>query len=333
MKKIGIVNRGEPALRFLNALDGIKREERDAPTAVALFTEADRHSIYVQSAEEAICIGSDRTAYLDADTVLSALQDTGCDAAWLGWGFASEDGDFAQTLEDGGIILLAPRPETMTALGDKIRAKQMAEANEVPVAPWAIVDSSEDALNHADRIGFPLLLKAAGGGGGRGIRLVEQADELAHAFVSARDEALRSFRSSGVFMEKFVRSARHIEVQVVGDGEGRVSIFGVRDCSLQRRRQKVIEECQAPNMSADAIQALKEAAKRLTQAVKYRSAGTVEFLYDLDSQEPYFLEVNTRLWSTCYRGSLWHRLSSAADRPSTGRNTAAGRAKPSRLGG
>ena len=213
----------------------------------------------------------------------------------LGWGeFASEDGDFAQTLEDGGIILLAPRPGTMTALGDKIALNKWLKQMKCLLRrglSWIRVKMP----NHADRIGFPLLLKAAGGGGGRGIRLVEQADELAHAFVSARDEAMRSFRSSGVFMEKFVRSARHIEVQVVGDGEGRVSIFGVRDCSLQRRRQKVIEECQAPNMSADAIQALKEAAKRLTQAVKYRSAGTVEFLYDLDSQEPYFLEVNTRL--------------------------------------
>jgi acetyl/propionyl-CoA carboxylase alpha subunit/acetyl-CoA carboxylase carboxyltransferase component len=295
MKKIGIVNRGEPALRFLNALDGLKREEKNAPTSVALYTEADRNSIYVQSAEESVCIGADRTAFLDADVVLKALQETQCDAAWLGWGFASEDGEFAEALEKGGIVLLAPRPDTMTALGDKIKAKQMAEANEVPVAPWAIVDSGEDALEHAHRIGFPLLLKAAGGGGGRGIRLVEHPDELAHAFVSARDEAARSFRSSGVFMEKFVRSARHIEVQVVGDGEGKVSIFGVRDCSLQRRRQKVIEECQAPNMDPAAIQALKDASRRLTEAVKYRSAGTVEFLYDLESNEPYFLEVNTRL--------------------------------------
>ena len=281
MNKIGIVNRGEPALRFLNALDALRREEKNAPRSVALFTEADRHSLYVQSADEAICVGGDRTAYLDAENILEALQSTGCDAAWLGWGFASEDGDFCQVLEAGGITLLAPRPDTMTALGDKIQAKKMAEANDVPVAPWAIVDSPKEAQANADRIGFPLLLKAAGGGGGRGIRLVEKADEVADAFVSARDEATRSFRSNGVFMEKFVGHARHIEVQVVGDGEGNVSIFGVRDCSLQRRRQKVIEECQAPNLDETSIDALKSAAKRLTQAVKYRSAGTVEFLYDL----------------------------------------------------
>lgn len=295
MNKIGIVNRGEPALRFLNALDALRREEKNAPCSVALFTEADRHSMYVQSADEAICVGGDRTAYLDAENILEALQSTGCDAAWLGWGFASEDGDFCQVLEDGGITLLAPRPDTMTALGDKIQAKKMAEANDVPVAPWAIVDSPEEARANADRIGFPLLLKAAGGGGGRGIRLVEKADEVADAFVSARDEATRSFRSNGVFMEKFVGHARHIEVQVVGDGEGNVRIFGVRDCSLQRRRQKVIEECQAPNLDETSIDALKSAAKRLTQAVKYRSAGTVEFLYDLELKRPYFLEVNTRL--------------------------------------
>ena len=276
-------------------MDALRREEKDAPNSVALFTEADRYSFYVQSADEAICIGADRTAYLDAENVLKALQSVGCDAAWLGWGFASEDGDFCKVLENGGINLLAPRPETMTALGDKIQAKKMAEANEVPVAPWAIVDSPDEAEQHAERIGFPLLLKAAGGGGGRGIRLVKSIDELSSAFVSARDEAARSFRSNGVFMEKFVGHARHIEVQVVGDGEGNVRVFGVRDCSLQRRRQKVIEECQAPNLDEGALQTLKAAARRLTAAVKYRSAGTVEFLYDLDLEVPYFLEVNTRL--------------------------------------
>ena len=134
----------------------------------------------------------------------------------------------------------------MAALGDKIEAKHVAEANDVPVAPWAIVETAEQAREHAGRIGFPLLLKAAGGGGGRGIRLVERDEDLKTAFTSARDEAARSFRSSGVFMERFVSSARHIEVQVVGDGQGEISVFGVRDCSLQRRRQKVIEECQAP---------------------------------------------------------------------------------------
>ena len=145
------------------------------------------------------------------------------------------------------------------------------------------------------RIGFPLLLKAAGGGGGRGIRLVERDEDLETAFTSARDEAARSFRSSGVFMERFVSSARLIEVQVVGDGEGEIRVFGVRDCSLQRRRQKVIEECQAPNLPESAIDELKQAAKRITTAVNYRSAGTVEFLYDLKLKCPYFLEVNTRL--------------------------------------
>jgi acetyl/propionyl-CoA carboxylase alpha subunit/acetyl-CoA carboxylase carboxyltransferase component len=295
MKRIGIINRGEPAIRFLNALDALRREEEDAPESVALYTDSDLQSVYVRSADHAVRIGEGRTAYLDSDVVIAALKATDCDAAWLGWGFASEDGEFCAALEDAGITLLAPRPHVMTELGDKIRAKQLAEAHGVPVAPWAIVTKPEEAHEAAKAIGFPLLLKAAGGGGGRGIRLVEAIEEFNAQFVSARDEASRSFRSEGVFMEKFVKMARHIEVQVLGDGEGNIKILGVRDCSLQRRRQKVIEECPAPNLPEAVFDACTEAAERLCSAVRYRSAGTVEFLYDLDSNEPYFLEVNTRL--------------------------------------
>ena len=232
---------------------------------------------------------------MDSDAVIKGLEETECDAAWLGWGFASEDGDFCRALEDAGITLLAPRPEVMTELGDKIRAKQLAEKYEVPVAPWAIVTDPHKALAEAERIGLPLLLKAAGGGGGRGIRLVEDLNDFVSLFESARDEAARSFRSEGVFMEKFVKKARHIEVQVLGDGEGAVKILGLRDCSLQRRRQKVIEEAPAPDLPEAVFHQVTEAAARLTSAVRYRSAGTVEFLYDLDAEEPYFLEVNTRL--------------------------------------
>jgi acetyl/propionyl-CoA carboxylase alpha subunit/acetyl-CoA carboxylase carboxyltransferase component len=295
MKRIGIINRGEPAIRFLNAMDALRREEENAPESVALYTDADLNSVYVRSADHAVRIGEGRTAYLDSDAVIEGLKSMGCDGAWLGWGFASEDGEFCTALEEAGITLLAPRPEVMTALGDKIRAKELAEKHQVPVAPWSIVNNPEEAVAAADGIGFPLLLKAAGGGGGRGIRLVHAIDEVAENFVSARDEASRSFRSAGVFMEKFVARARHIEVQVLGDGEGKIQILGVRDCSLQRRRQKVIEECPAPDLPQKIYDMVTEAAERLCAAVRYRSAGTVEFLYDLDVDAPYFLEVNTRL--------------------------------------
>jgi acetyl/propionyl-CoA carboxylase alpha subunit/acetyl-CoA carboxylase carboxyltransferase component len=295
MKRIGIINRGEPAIRFLNALDALRREEENAPESVALYTDADLQSVYVRSADHAVRIGEGRAAYLDADAVIAGLKETECDAAWLGWGFASEDGEFCSALEAAGITLLAPRPHVMTELGDKIRAKQLAEEHGVPVAPWAIVTDPKEALAKTEHIGFPLLLKAAGGGGGRGIRLVEGPEEFEAQFFSARDEAARSFKSEGVFMEKFVRLARHIEVQVLGDGEGKIQILGVRDCSLQRRRQKVIEECPAPNLPDAVYEACTAAARRLCAAVRYRSAGTVEFLYDLESHEPYFLEVNTRL--------------------------------------
>ncbi|MCA9538591.1 MAG: ATP-grasp domain-containing protein, partial [Myxococcales bacterium] len=295
MRRIGIVNRGEPAVRFLTALDALRREEADGPLAVALYTDPDADSLYVRSADAAVRIGEGRAAYLDARNVVAGLRAGGCDAAWLGWGFASEDGPFCAQLEAAGIRLLAPRPETMARLGDKIAAKQLAEKCRVPVAPWAVVNDVTEARAAALRIGFPLMLNAAGGGGGGGIRRMESLDRLAEAFVTARDEAARSFGGGGIFLERCIDDARHVELQVLGDGQGRVRIFGTRDCSLQRRRQKIIEECLAPNLPGRVEKRLVEAARRLCSAVHYRSAGTVEFLYDPRTTEVYFLEVNTRL--------------------------------------
>ena len=288
MKRIGIINRGEPG-RFLNALDALRREESTRLSRCFVY-RCGRTICLRPFADHTVRIGEGRTAYLDSKGVIVALKATECDAAWLGWGFASEDGEFCGELEAAGITLLAPRPDTMTALGDKIRAKQLAEKHKVPVAPWAIVESPDAAVEAAETIGFPLLLKAAGGGGGRGIRFVDKIEDVAEAFVSARDEASRSFRSEGVFMERFVQRARHIEVQILGDGEGGIRVLGVRDCSLQRRRQKVIEECPAPGLGDEELNTLVTAAHNLCAAVKYRSAGTVEFLYDLDLNTPYFLK-------------------------------------------
>ncbi len=295
MRCIGIVNRGEPAVRFLAALDALRREEAEAPMAVALYTDPDVDSLYVRSADAAVRIGEGRRAYLDAEKVIEGLRAGLCDAAWLGWGFASEDADFTAALEAAGITLLAPRPETMRRLGDKIAAKRLAESCDVPVAPWAVVADAEAAAREAERIGFPLMLKAAGGGGGRGIRRVEAAEALPEAFASARDEADRSFHGGGIFVERCVDGARHVEIQVLGDGEGEVRILGVRECSLQRRRQKIVEECPSPGLSKAAEARIIAAARRLCSAVRYRSAGTVEFLYDQSADAAYFLEVNTRL--------------------------------------
>ncbi len=293
VKRIGIVNRGEPAVRFLAAVEALHGD--DAVEAVALYTDADAGADWITRADAAVRIGAGRAAYLDAETVIDGLERGGCDAAWLGWGFASEDGAFAGALEAAQITILGPRPETMIALGDKIKAKALAEAHDVPVAPWAVVEDAAAAAREAGRIGFPLLIKAAGGGGGRGIRRVDGPGEVAAAFVSARDEAARSFGGGGVFLERLVRRARHVEVQVLGDGEGDVRVFGVRDCSLQRRRQKVIEECPGPPLPAAVEERVTTAARRLCAAVRYRGVGTVEFLYDLDADAAWFLEVNTRL--------------------------------------
>ena len=311
MRRIGIVNRGEPAVRFLQAIDALRREEGDsAPDAVALYTDADAAALHVRRAELAVPLGAEgagRAAWLDVDVVIGALQASGCDAAWLGWGFASEDAEFARALEAASITLLAPRPETMAALGDKISAKKLAEQHGVPVAPWAILETHFEADGSlsagetarlraaADGVGYPLLVKAAGGGGGRGIRRVDGPDELADAVHRAGDEAARSFRSAGLMLERCLEGARHVEVQILGDGEGTVRAVGLRDCSLQRRRQKVIEECQAPHLPAEIAETMLQSAVRLGEAVHYRSAGTVEFLYVPTTGMVAFLEVNTRL--------------------------------------
>jgi acetyl/propionyl-CoA carboxylase alpha subunit/acetyl-CoA carboxylase carboxyltransferase component len=295
IRRIGIVNRGEAATRCLAAISTLRWAEANPPESVAMYTDADSDALFVRLADKAVRIGAGRAAYLDAEGVLAALQASGCDAAWLGWGFASEDAGFAKVLEDGGINLLAPRSETMHMLGDKISAKQLAEKHDVPVAPWAICANVEEAIAAAPGIGFPLLVKAAGGGGGRGIRRVDAVEEVAEAFVSARDEAARSFKSHGIMLELCVEGARHIEVQVLGDGKGQIEVLGLRDCSLQRRRQKVIEEAPAPRMPLAIEQAAIDGARRLCGAVNYRSAGTVEYLYDTARRRLYFLEVNTRL--------------------------------------
>jgi acetyl/propionyl-CoA carboxylase alpha subunit/acetyl-CoA carboxylase carboxyltransferase component len=299
--RIAIVNRGEAAMRLIHAVRDLNAE---APAGghrietVALHTEGERHAMFVREADLAYDLGPavDRP-YLNHAVLERALLECGADAAWVGWGFVAEDPGFAELCERIGVRFIGPSPQAMRALGDKIGAKLLAEQVGVPVAPWSGggVDTLEDALAAAARIGYPLMLKASAGGGGRGIRMVGSDAELAEAYQRTRAEAERAFGSGVVFLEKLVSGARHVEVQIIADGHGTAWALGVRDCSVQRRNQKVIEESASPVMTAEQAAGLKASAERLAVAVGYAGAGTVEVLYRPRDQVFAFLEVNTRL--------------------------------------
>jgi len=299
-KRIGIVNRGEAAMRLIHAVRDLNAEHPDADpiTVIALYTDAERTAMFAREADEAYPLGPASTRpYLNHQLLLDVLQQAKADAVWVGWGFVAEDSGFADLVESNGITFIGPSGDAMRKLGDKIGSKLIAEEVGVPVAPWSRggVDSLDDALAAADRIGYPLMLKATAGGGGRGIRKVENADDLTDAYQRTRDEAERAFGSGVVFLEKLVTGARHVEVQVIADGQGTAWALGVRDCSIQRRNQKVIEESASPLLTDEQAGELKASAERLALAVGYSGAGTVEFLYHPDEQAFAFLEVNTRL--------------------------------------
>ncbi|KRA30938.1 fused acetyl/propionyl-CoA carboxylase subuit alpha/methylmalonyl-CoA decarboxylase subunit alpha [Nocardioides sp. Root614] len=283
------------AVRDLNARDTSRGE---VIRTIALHTEVDAGSAFVREADEAHLLGAavDRP-YLDLAVLEQALVQTQADAAWVGWGFVAEDPAFAELCARLGVTFIGPSADAMRKLGDKIGSKLIAEEVGVPVAPWSRggVDSLEDALASAEQIGYPLMLKATAGGGGRGIRKVTSGDELTDAYQRTRDEAERAFGSGVVFLEKLVSDARHVEVQVIADGQGTAWAIGVRDCSVQRRNQKVIEESASPLLTEEQTAELKASAERLANAVGYAGAGTVEFLYHPGEQVFAFLEVNTRL--------------------------------------
>lgn len=299
-QRIAIVNRGEAAMRLIHAVRDLNAEQPDAPpiTTIALYTDAERTARFAREADEAYPIGPAVTRpYLNHDLLARALTETRADAVWVGWGFVAEDSAFADLVTSLGITFIGPSGEAMRKLGDKIGSKLIAEEVGVPVAPWSRggVDALDEALAAAERIGYPLMLKATAGGGGRGIRRVDSPDELSDAFQRTRDEAQRAFGSGVVFLEKLVTGARHVEVQVIADGQGTAWALGVRDCSVQRRNQKVIEESASPLLDAGQVAELKASAERLALAVDYRGAATVEFLYHPADREFAFLEVNTRL--------------------------------------
>ncbi len=301
ISRIAIVNRGEAAMRLihavrdLNAMSGAGGRRIET---VALHTEGERAAMFVREADHAHDLGpASLRPYLDHDVLERALVATGADAAWVGWGFVAEDPAFADLCARIGVTFIGPSAEAMRRLGDKIGSKILAEEVGVPVAPWSGggVDTLEDATTAANRIGYPLMLKATAGGGGRGIRMVASDADLADAYSRTRDEAARAFGSGVVFLEKLVTGARHVEVQVIADGQGTAWAIGVRDCSVQRRNQKVIEESASPVLDADQVAELKGSAERLALAVGYAGAGTVEFLYHPGDRFFAFLEVNTRL--------------------------------------
>jgi acetyl/propionyl-CoA carboxylase alpha subunit/acetyl-CoA carboxylase carboxyltransferase component len=296
--RVAIVNRGEAAMRLIHAVRELAAESGSPIETVALYTDVDRDSTFVRSADLAYDLGpASARPYLDLKVLERALTETGADAAWVGWGFVAEDPAFAELCEAIGVAFVGPSPSAMRRLGDKIGSKLIAEEVGVPVAPWSrgAVESLEAALEAAEQIGYPLMLKATAGGGGRGIRVITSAPELADAFERTSAEAARAFGSGVLFLERLVTGARHVEVQVIADGQGTAWALGVRDCSIQRRNQKVIEESASPVLSAEQAAELKTSAERLAVAVGYRGAATVEFLYHPGTGQFAFLEVNTRL--------------------------------------
>jgi len=287
-----VANRGEIAVRV------IRTARELGLRTVAVYSDPDRSAPHVRLADEAVRLGPApaKESYLDADLVLKAAKDTGAGAIHPGYGFLSEDAAFARRCEDAGIVFVGPTPEQLELFGAKHTARAAAEAAGVPLAPGTgLLASVGEALEAAAGIGYPVMLKATGGGGGIGMSACRSADELAEAWERVQRVATASFSSAGVFLERLVEHARHVEVQVFGDGQGRVVTFGDRDCSLQRRNQKVLEEAPAPGLPSRVRHQLASAARDLCASVNYRSAGTVEFVYDAAREEAYFLEVNTRL--------------------------------------
>ncbi|MFF4622856.1 ATP-binding protein [Nonomuraea jabiensis] len=296
--RVAIVNRGEAAMRLIHAVRDLCAETGARIETVALYTDADRTATFVREADLAYPLGpASARPYLDHAVLERALVESGADAAWVGWGFVAEDPAFAELCEKIGVTFVGPSAEAMRKLGDKIGAKLIAEKVGVPVAPWSRgeVATLEDALRAGDEIGYPLMLKATAGGGGRGIRMVASKEDLADAYERTSQEALRAFGSGVVFLERLVTGARHVEVQVIADGQGTAWALGVRDCSVQRRNQKIIEESASPVLGTEQTAELKAAAERLAVAVGYCGACTVEFLYHPGEKLFAFLEVNTRL--------------------------------------
>ncbi|MCW0212172.1 MAG: acetyl-CoA carboxylase biotin carboxylase subunit [Pseudonocardia sp.] len=292
MRRLLVANRGEIAVRIIRAARDL------GISTVAVHSEADAEALHTRLADSAVAIGPSPASksYLLADAILGAAKESGADAVHPGYGFLSERASFAAAVADAGLAFVGPEAAVIERMGDKVVAREVARAAGVPTVPGTPggVADVEEAVAAADEVGYPVMLKAAAGGGGRGIRVLDDADGLRSAFGGASREAEKAFGDGTMYLERFVRRARHVEVQVLGDGADVVHLYE-RECSLQRRRQKMVEEAVAPGLDPGVREAMTAAAVALCREVGYRSAGTVEFLVDDESDEFFFIEMNTRI--------------------------------------
>ncbi|MBM9463461.1 acetyl-CoA carboxylase biotin carboxylase subunit [Aeromicrobium sp. YIM 150415] len=291
--RVLIANRGEIAVRIVRACAELGFE------SVVVHSDADRDGLAVRLADRSVCIGpADVTrSYRSIGTIVQVALAAGCDAIHPGYGFLAENAEFARAVTEAGLAFVGPSAAAIDTMGDKIAARTAAERLDVPVVPGATLTNVEprEALALAREVGFPVLLKASAGGGGKGIRPVAREEDFDAAFAEATAEAVAVFGSGDLYVERYVGAARHVEVQVFGDGAGGVVVLGERDCSVQRRHQKLIEEAPSPVVSEEVRRGLCEAARALAAGISYAGAGTVEFLYDMDSKEFFFIEMNTRI--------------------------------------
>ncbi len=292
IKRVLIANRGEIAVRIIYACKELGIE------SVAVYSEADRDSLHVFLADQSICIGPPPStqSYLNIPRIISAAEVTGCDAIHPGYGFLSENAEFAEIVKSSGFIFIGPDSSHIEKMGDKAKARKIMKEAGVPVIPGSegVVENLDDAMDIAKEIGFPVMIKAAGGGGGRGMRIARNEKDFEINFKTAQAEAQAAFGDKRLYIEKFIENPRHIEVQVVGDGKGKVLTLFERECSLQRKHQKILEEAPSPAIDEKTRKKLLEYARRGAEAIKYKSAGTLEFLMDKD-KNLYFIEMNTRI--------------------------------------
>ena len=290
-KKILIANRGEIALRVICACKELGVE------TVAVYSEADRYSLHVRFADEAVCIGPPRSAdsYLNVASIISAAEITGAEAIHPGYGFLAESAYFAEVCQASNLVFIGPRPEVIRMMGDKNQArKAMAELGLPVLAGSEVIRSEAMGFEEAERAGYPVMVKAVAGGGGRGMRIVRTPEELPHAIQTAQNEAAASFGTPDIYLEKYIESPRHIEFQIMGDQHGKVVHFGERECTIQRRHQKLVEESPSTQLDLETRNRMGSRLVRALEEIGYTSAGTVEFLMD-GNRDLYFLEMNARI--------------------------------------
>ena len=287
-----VANRGEIAVRVIRACRDL------GLSTVAIYSTADKNALHVQMADEAVCVGppEGHASYRNIPNIISAAEISQAEAIHPGYGFLSENAHFAEICHAAGIIFIGPSPETISLMGDKARAKALMREAGVPVVPGSIgtIASESEGLDVASEIGYPLIIKASGGGGGRGMRIVTSPDEFSNAFQTAQTEALQAFGNKEVYIERFFVNPRHVEIQVLGDSDGTIYTLGERDCSIQRRHQKLLEEAPSPFITAALRSAMSQAAIAASKAADYVNAGTVEFLVDPEERF-FFIEMNTRI--------------------------------------